>query len=560
MRRLRGPNAYLSRPVLVARLHLDGLAGRDTDAAVAGRLLAALPGLAEHHCAAGRPGGFEARLREGTYFGHVAEHVAIELSQLIGRTVNFGRTAYAGAPGVYDVILESPVDEPPTAGVAEELLRIAIGLVEGVLAGRVPAPDLTAVRTAYERSLTGPSTASIVAAARRRGVPVERVGDLSLLRLGHGCRRRLVWAAMTDRTGGVGVDIAGDKQLTRQLLAEAGVPVPAGGTAKTAEEALAMFAELSGGRVVVKPRGGRQGQHVYLGLSTPEAVRAAFAAASGGGTGDGEVVVERQLGGRDYRVLVVAGQMVAAAERVPAHVVGDGVTDVEGLVARANEDPRRGTGHGRALTRLVVDEVAGALLRRQGHAPGSVPPPGELVWLRDNANLSTGGTSRDVTGEVHHDVAVLCERVAAIIGLDIAGIDLRLPDIGAPLPAVAPGDRPEGGVIEVNAAPGLRMHLEPASGQPRDVGASIVDALYAPGDSGRIPTVAITGTNGKTTTARLAAHLIGGVGLRVGLATTDGVYLDGRMVQRADATGPRSAQVVLGDPGVEAACCGNRPA
>ncbi|WP_229072486.1 cyanophycin synthetase [Actinoplanes sp. DH11] len=565
LRRLRGPNVYLSRPAVLARLRLEGLAGLETTdvTGFTERLLRSLPGLAEHHCAAGAPGGFVSRLRNGTYFGHVTEHVCLELSQLIGRDVSFGRTVAAGEPGVYDVIVECPVDESPMSRVPGELLDAAIDLVLEVHAGRVMpggtapvrlgagsrdgilARRLAGLAALAEQEAAGPSTRAIIAAARRRGIPVERYDDLSLLRLGWGNRRRLAWAAMTDRTSGIGVDIAGDKFVTRYLLAEAGIPVPPGGAARTPAEAVTLLGEL-GAPVVVKPRHGRQGRRVALNLSAPDEVERAFAEA------DGEVVVERQLRGRDYRVLVVAGDVVAAAERLAAHVVGDGRATVTELVTRANADPRRGDGHCRELTRIDLDENAERVLRRQGHTPGSVPGDGVTVWLRDTANLSTGGTSRDVTDQVHPDVTRLCQRVAALVGLDIAGIDLRLPDIGAPLPPGDP-DRVMAGVIEVNAAPGLRMHLTPVHGRARDVGDAIVRAMFPGGSDGRIPTVAVTGTNGKTSVTRLTAHLLSGSGIKVGTATTDGVTIDGRTVLVSDATGPRSAQTVLGDPQVEAA-------
>jgi cyanophycin synthetase len=493
-RRLRGPNRYLPRPVLVARVRLDELAGRETVGypGFAERLLAALPGLRDHHCSAGKPGGFAARLLDGTHLGHVAEHVALELSARLGRDATFGRTRDTETPGEYELILECPRDEPAESPVPHRLLAVAVTLIEDVLAGRAGdvADEMAALRTEYERSRPGPGMAAIAAAARRRGIPVERIGELSLLRLGYGRERRLVWATMSDHTSAIGVDIAGDKQLTRHLLAEAGLPVAPGGLATSLGRALALFAQL-GPPVVVKPRGGRQGGHAFLGLETAEAVRAAYAAAVGDGA-DGDVVVERQVPGRDYRVLIVGGQIVAAAERVPAYGAGDGT------------------------------------------------------------NLSTGRTSRDVTDAVHPDVAELCRRAVAVVGLDIAGIDLRLPDIAAALPppiADVPGPA---AIIEINAAPGLRMHLTPGTGTPREVGQSIVDALYPPGSNGRIPTIAITGTNGKTTTAALLGHVLAGT-RRVGLTTTDGLYSGGRLIQRADATGPRAAHVVLGDAGVDAA-------
>jgi cyanophycin synthetase len=551
--RLRGPNVHLSRPAIVARLWLDALTGRETSdvAGFTERMLRALPGLAEHHCAAGSPGGFVSRMRGGTYFGHVTEHVAIELSQRIGRDVSFGRTVSAGSPGRYDLIIECPVDESPDSTLPAGLLETAAELVSTVargesVSGAELAERLAALSALAEREATGPSTRSIIAAARRRGIPVERYADLSLLRLGWGTRRRLAWAAMTDRTSGVGVDIAADKEVTRRLLADAGVPVAPGGAAATVEQAVQLLDEL-GAPVVVKPRQGSQGRHVVLNLRTPAEVAQAYAAAGG------DVVVERQLTGRDYRVLIVAGEVVAAAERVAAHVVGDGLSTVADLVARTNADPRRGVGHARVLTRIELDANALAVLDQHGHTPHSVPAAGEQVWLRDNANLSTGGTGSDVTDRVHPDVSGLCLRVAALVGLDIAGIDLRLADIAAPLPPTGDPDRVAGGVIEVNAVPGLRMHLAPVRGRSRDVGDAIVRAMFPGGSDGRIPTVAVTGTNGKTTVTRLAAYIIAGTGLRVGVATTDGVSIDGRLVHAGDATGPRSAQMVLGDPGVQAA-------
>nr|WP_296076518.1 cyanophycin synthetase [uncultured Actinoplanes sp.] len=551
LRRLRGPNVYLSRPAVVCRLLLEELTGRETSdvTGFAERLLRALPGLAEHHCAAGAPGGFVSRLRGGTYFGHVTEHVCIELSQLIGRDVSFGRTVSTGEPGRYDLIIECPVDEPDDSKVPAELLRIAVGVVTEIEGGAVLTDlsgRLAELAALTEREATGPSTRAIIAAARRRGIPVERLSDLSLLRLGWGSRRRLAWAAMTDRTSGVGIDVSCDKEVTRRLLADAGVPIAEGGVARTAAEAVALLSSL-GGPVVVKPRLGRHGAHVTLDLRTPPAVQEAFE------TAGADVIVERQLDGRDYRVLVIGGEVVAAAERIPAHVTGDGHRTVFELIDRANADPRRGTGHCRVLTRIPVDDDTVQRLSRQGHTLSSVPAAGAEVWLARAANLSRGGTAHDVTDHVHPDVERLCLRVAALIGLDIAGIDLRLPDIAEPVPPPTVEGEVAGGVIEVNAAPGLRMHLAPMRGRSRDVGDAIVRAMFPGGSDGRIPVVAVTGTNGKTTVARLTAHLLADGGRRVGLTTTDDVRIDGRAVFRADATGPRSAQMVLGDPAVEAA-------
>jgi cyanophycin synthetase len=548
LRRLRGPNVYLSRPAVVGRLWLGELTGRETSdlPGFTERLLRALPGLADHHCAAGVPGGFVSRLRNGTYFGHVTEHVSIELSQLIGRDVSFGRTLSAGEPGYYDVIVECPLDEAPDSRVPRSLLKMAVDLVTGIAAGSYRLTGLDALAALAEREAAGPSTRAIISAARRRGIPVERSGDLSLVRLGWGNRRRLAWAAMTDRTSGVAVDIAGDKQVTRRLLTEAGVPIPDGGAAVTADAAVRLLEDI-GGPVVIKPRSGRQGRNVALDLRTPSDVERAFREAGG------DVIVERQLPGRDYRVLVVAGEVVAAAERIAAHVTGDGRSTVAELIQRVNADPRRGPGHSRVLTRIEVDEAVRRTLSKQGSGPDAVPAAGATVWLRENANLSTGGTSRDVTDRIHPDVAHLCLRVTALVGLDIAGVDLRLPDIAEPMPPAADDKDTTSGVIEVNAVPGLRMHLAPVQGRSHDVGDAIVRAMFPGGSDGRIPTASVTGTNGKTTVARLTAHLLGEAGMRIGLTTTDGVSIDGRTIFRADATGPISAQMVLGDPAVQLA-------
>ncbi|HET6531872.1 MAG TPA: cyanophycin synthetase, partial [Actinoplanes sp.] len=425
-------------------------------------------------------------------------------------------------------------------------MQAAVDLVAGVVANVAPTLPLAELSAVADREATGPSTSAIIAAARRRGIPVERLGDLSLVRLGWGNRCRLAWAAMTDRTGGVGIDIAGDKQVTRELMAAAGVPVVPGGAARTAADAVRLLHEL-GAPVVVKPRHGRQGEHVAMHLATPEAVTAAVTAAGG------DVVVERQLPGRDYRVLVVNGEIAAAAERIAAHVVGDGEHTVAELIEQTNADPRRGEGHSRVLTRLQVDDAVTAVLDRQGCTLDTVPGAGHQVWLRDNANLSTGGTSRDVTDRLHPDVRRLCLRVAALVSLDIAGVDLRLPDIAEPLPPTGDPDRVTAGVIEINAVPGLRMHLAPVQGRAREVGDAIVRAMFPAGSDGRIPTASVTGTNGKTSVVRLAAYLLAGTGLNVGVTCSDGVSIGGRMISEGDATGPRSAQIVLGDPGVQAA-------
>jgi cyanophycin synthetase len=593
LRRLSGPNVFTKSPVSVTRLELDDLTGQETTGypGFAARLTSLLPGLAGHHCATGRPGGFLAAMDRGTYFGHVTEHVALELSSMCGREVSLGRTMWAGADGRYDVMMECPVDEPADSPVPARLVRAALRITEDLLAGRYPElePDLAEITGLTEGERLGVSTAAIAAAARRRGLPVRRVGRLSMLQLGYGCTRRLVCAALTEQTSALGVDIAADKMLAKQVLAGAGIPVPPAIVAASAAEAQEALDEL-GAPVVIKPLGGSHGRSVTVGVRAPHEAEAAFRQASEAGS---PVLVESYVPGHDYRVLVIDGQVAAAAQLRPAAVTGDGSRTIAQLVEQANADPRRGDGHARVLTRIELDDEVLRHLDAAGLDGCSVPAAGQLVTLRRNANLSTGGTSRDVTDLVHEEVAEMCRRAAAAVGLDICGVDVRLADIAAPLhepaghgpaggvmppDAVQPGAVQRGAVpvgavqagsgvpgtgqpvpaqvvavLELNASPGLRMHLSPAEGRPRDVAAAIIDRLYPPEAPVRIPVISVTGTNGKTTTVRMIAHVLGQAGQRVGLATTDGVYCGGRLVYAADASGPLSAQMVLDDPSVEAA-------
>lgn len=559
LRHLSGPNVFGTRPVSLARIELDELAGVETTdrPGFAGRLSAALPGLAEHHCAAGRPGGFLDAMARGTYFGHVTEHVALELSGLAGRDVHLGRTMWAGPDGRYDIMMECPLDEPADSPVPAELISAAIAAVADLLSLRAHdiGPDLARLCAAANSERLGVSTAALAAAARRRGIPVRRIGSLSILRLGYGRHRRLVCAALTEQTSAIGVDIAADKMLAKGLLAEAGIPVPEGVVAWSEHDAAAAVTQL-GVPAVIKPRAGCQGTSVTIGVTTAGDAAAAYQRATPhNGTSDtAGVIVERYVPGTDYRVLVVDGRVVAAAELRPAAVTGDGTSDIGQLVAGVNADPRRGPGHSRALTAISLDAQAVAHLAVQGLDTRSVPAAGQTVALRRNANLSTGGTSRDVTDRMHGDVADLCRRAAAVVGLDVCGIDLRLNDISAPLQDPEGIPRASAGaVIEINACPGLRMHEAPAEGQPRDVAGAIIDSLYPPGAPSRIPVVSVTGTNGKTTVVRLIGHILSQAGLAVGMSTTDGVYSRGRLVYGADASGPRSAGMVLDDTSVEAA-------
>ncbi|GFN21745.1 cyanophycin synthetase [Thermanaeromonas sp. C210] len=542
LRALEGPNIFCLRPVLVARVDLKDVAGVKTSSlpGFAERLLAALPGLGEHYCSRGYPGGFRERLYEGTYLGHVVEHVALELLWLAGEDVSYGKTRTTSHPREVEIVIEYECRPA-----AEAALHLAVELVSAFLEGRDYDLDLAREKLAgiLDQYRLGPSTAAIVAACRRRGIPVRRLGDGSLLQLGYGCKSRRVQATVTENTGCLAADIAGDKALTKELLQEFGLPVPRGGVAKNAHEAAAL-AEKLGFPVVVKPVAGNQGKGVVANLQNGEEVRRAYRVAAPGG---GPVLVEKHLAGRQYRLLVVNGRVVAAAERLPARVIGDGRHTVEELVRLANQDPLRGEGHGRPLTKLPLDPIALFTMERQGWSLTDIPPAGTVVLLRESANLSTGGTAADVTDRVHPYNAYLAVEAARVVGLDVAGVDVICPDIARPI------HRGQGGILEVNAAPGIRMHHFPAAGRPRDVAGAIVAGLFPPGDDGRIPLVAVTGTNGKTTTARLIAYMLGLTGRRVGLTTTDGIYIGGCLVQPGDAAGPASARRVLADKRVEAA-------
>lgn len=542
LRAFEGRNIHSHYPVIEMLLDLGDLDGRQTRdlGDFSERLLAALPGLCQHHCSLGRPGGFIERVREGTYVGHVVEHVALELQTRTGLGMVYGKTRRTERPGVYRIVFEYRARE---AGV--EAARQAVDLTERLVAGQLPdvAAALTAIAQTAARTELGPSTAAIAEAARRRGIPVTRIGQESLLQLGYGSRQKRVRATVTAGTNCIGVDIAGDKSLTKLVLERAGIPVPPG-TVVGDEDAAVEAAKAIAGPVVIKPCDGNQGRGVSLNLTGDDQVRAAFRAARRHGE---TVIVETYLEGRHYRLLIVDGRLEAAAERLSASVTGDGRHTVAELVDLVNADPNRGDEHEKPLTKMKIDEVVQLTLGKQGLGLDSRPAVGQVVRLREGANLSTGGTARDVTDEVHPDITALAVRTASVIGLDVAGVDLVTPDIALP---PNPGRT---AVIEVNAAPGIRMHLFPSEGRPRPVAEAIVRAMFPAGEDGRVPVIAVTGTNGKTTVCRLIARVFEEQGKKVGLTTTDGIWVDGRRVVEGDTSGPWSAKVVLSDPKVEVA-------
>lgn len=538
---LEGPNAHCFSPVIQMEVNLGNYEGAQTNQfpTFITSLLELIPSLHEHHCSRGKPGGFVERLREGTLFGHVMEHVALEIQTLAGMGVIYGKTR-RNRDGLYDIIFEYECKEAALAAG-----RIAFRLVRALLEGGEChfKEGLAQVCRARERNALGPSTAAIVAAARERGIPWFRLGEGSLIQLGYGSRQARVLATITSRTSCIGVDVATDKALTKFLLKEAGIQVPEGRIVETVEEAVEEARGLAG-PVAIKPFNGNQGKGVSLNLRTRKEIRTAFRVAHGYSN---QVLVERFIPGRHYRVLVVADRVVAVSERIPAHVTGDGRSTIAGLIEIANQDPARGEGHEKPLTRIRVDPVVLMVLARQKIGLEHVPRPGERIFLRENANLSTGGIAVDATGVIHPSTAELCVRAARVVGLDVAGIDIVISHVANPF---TPGD---GSVIEINAAPGIRMHHYPAQGQPRDAAGAIVDYLFPRGDKGRIPVVAVTGTNGKTTVTRLTGFILRQAGYVVGMTTSDGIQVDGRTVLAGDSTGPRSARLVLSDRSVDAA-------
>jgi cyanophycin synthetase len=498
--------------------------------------------------------GFEAALRErfpqlgpwqrpasGLSLAHVLKRVALALQAQAGCPVSFSRCTETVEPGTYQVVVEYTEE-----AVGRAAFKAAEQLMSAVRSPEPQAFDVDAVlaslRELDEDVRMGPSTGAIVHAAVARGIPFRRLTQGSLVQLGWGARQRRIWAAEVDSTSAVAESIAQDKELTKQLLRAAGVPVPWGRPVHSAEDAWAAAEEI-GLPVVVKPRDGNQGKGVTVNIVDRDHLELAYRVASE----YGQPMVERFLPGSDFRLLVVGDRLIAAARREPPQVVGDGVHTVGQLVEQVNADPLRGDGHATSLTKMRIDEIAVARLKVQNHTVDTVPAKGERVVLRNNANLSTGGTATDVTDDVHPDVAARAIGAARMIGLDICGVDVVCETMLRPL------EEQRGGIVEVNAAPGLRMHISPSYGKGRAVGEAIVDHLFAPGDDGRVPVAAVTGTNGKTTTARLITHLLKTQGLRVGMTNTDGVYVNDRQTDSGDCSGPRSARNVLMHPDVDAA-------
>jgi cyanophycin synthetase len=545
LKALHGPNVFHHLPVLVMQIDLGECADL-CSSELPGfneRLLGALPGLREHHCSPGRPGGFVERLDRGTFGAHIIEHVALELSSLAGMGVNYGKSVYDGLPGHYKVAVRFRCEKAMS-----HILLAAVEIVEALFLGAPLEIEsvVSAARALAAANELGPSTQAIVRAAERRNIPWARLNSENLIQFGYGVNRRLIQATTTSGTSDIAVDIAQNKDLTKELLERASIKVPRGEIVHSVEEAVTAFRAL-GVPVAVKPLDGNHGNGVSLGLMCEEAVKRAFEKARLHCRESPAVLVEELFVGSDFRVLVVGGKLAAAAQRTPAHVVGDGELSVAELVNKENGNPLRGLGHEKPMTRLRLDNETVECLQKQGFLPESVPAPGAHVFLAETANISQGGSAVDVTDLVHPENRATCERAARIVGLDICGIDLVLEDISRPM------TDQRGGIIEVNAGPGIRMHHFPAAGQPRDVGELIVESLYPKGASARVPIVSITGTNGKTTVTRLTGHMLTEAGKAVGVTTSDGIFVGHQCVAKGDTTGPISARGILSDPGIEVA-------
>ena len=549
IRTLRGPNYWSGywKNLVIMRLDIGDYEARPSDKieGFRDRLVEVLPTIEGHGCSYGEPGGFLKRLEEGTWAGHIIEHIALEMQTLAGMDTGYGRTRETGEIGIYNVVF-SYHEEEVGRYAARAAVRLFLDLAEGEDLERVKADianDLQKMREIREEVRFGPSTGSLVDEAVHRGIPYIRLNDQSLVQLGYGVYQKRIQATTTANTNMIAVDIAANKHATKSLLGDMGVPVPKGYKIRSEDE-LEDTLNRVGFPAVIKPLDGNHGKGASVGINSIEEGRVAWEKAK---EYSRWIIVEQQLKGSDFRALVVNNRLIAVAERVPAHILGDGEKTIQELIDATNADPRRGYGHEKVLTQITIDNQSMRCIHNAGYDLDSVMPKGERLVLKTTANISTGGTAIDVTDEVHPENVFLFERIARIIGLDVAGVDVIAPNVSEPL------RQSGGGIIEVNAAPGFRMHLSPSEGIGRNVAEHVIDMLFPPGAQSRIPIFAITGTNGKTTTTRLIAHVLRNSGRTVGFTTTDGTYIGNDQIVRGDNTGPVSAQLVLKDPTVEVA-------
>lgn len=538
---MRGPNYWSVRrhKLIVMVLDLEEMEHKPTNL-IPGfleRLQHLLPGTYSHRCSVGKPGGFFQRIQEGTWMGHVIEHIALEIQSIAGMEVGFGRTRSYGEEGVYHVVFDY-LEEKVGVYAGKAAVRIAQALIDAKEYDLTE--DIQEMRELREKERLGPSTASIIDEAISRGIPWIRLNKYSLCQLGYGMNQRRVQATVTSQTSNIGVELAGDKEDTKFILSQAEIPVPKGEIIRS-ESGLKDAVDYLKYPLVIKPIDGNHGRGVTTDIRTWDQAVVAFESAK---KISSSVVVEQFITGEDFRILVINYKLVAAAKRLPARVIGDGISTVQQLIDKTNADPRRGYGHEKVLTYITIDDITHKLLTIKGYSLDSVIAKDEILVLKDTANLSTGGTSVDVTDIMHPSVVFMAERISRLIGLDICGIDYMCEDITKPQSEIG------GAVIEVNAGPGFRMHLAPAEGLPRNVAAPVIDMLYPPGKPSRIPIIAVTGTNGKTTTTRLLAHMAKLKGFTVGYTTTDGIYIQNHLMMQGDCSGPGSAEFVLKDPTV----------
>lgn len=539
---LRGPNIWSVRrkKLIQMRLDLEDLEQKPTNL-IPGfreRIEQLIPTMISHRCSEGVEGGFFFRVDKGTWMGHVIEHIALEIQTLAGMETGFGRTRQTKTEGIYNVVF-SYIEEEVGLYAAESSVRIAEALIAGIEYD-IDA-DVQEMRRIRERVRLGPSTASIVDEAVARDIPWIRLGTNSLIQLGYGVNQMRFQATITCKTSNIAVDIACNKEETKRMLDMNSIPV-AKGSICLDEEDLQNTIDKIGFPIVIKPLDGNHGKGASINVLNMEDAISGLAHAK---QYSRRVIVEKFITGHDFRVLVIDNRLVAAARREPAHVVGNGRNTVQELIDETNKDPRRGYGHEKVLTEISIDRDTTDILNKKGYTLETIPAQGEILHLKSTANLSTGGTSVDVTDMMHPENIFLCERISRVIGLDVCGIDIMAENLTDPL-------KESGGVIlEVNAAPGFRMHLAPAEGLPRNVAAPVIDMLYPPGKPSRIPIIAVTGTNGKTTTTRLLAHIVKNCGYRVGFTTSDGIYVQNHMMEKGDTTGPVSAEYILKDPTVE---------
>lgn len=540
---LKGPNYWSVRRTKLVQMKLDleEMEQRPTNSidGFRHRLEKMFPTMIEHRCSVGSRGGFFQRVDEGTWMGHVIEHIALEIQTLAGMDVGFGRTRTANEKeGVYYVCF-TYMEEDAGVYAAKAAVRIAQALTDGTEYNL--DEDIQKLREIREDTRLGPSTGCIVEEAAKRNIPYIRLNKQSLVQLGYGVHQKRIRATIASTTSNIAVDIACDKEETKMLLEAAEIPVPRGTVIRT-EEGLKEAVEKFKYPLVIKPIDGNHGKGNTTNITTWEQAIKALEAAKQYGR---NVIVEKFIAGFDFRCLVINNKFICAALRTPASVTGDGKHNIQWLIDETNKDPRRGFGHEKVLTQITVDNSTMKMLEEKNYTLETIPPKGELVLLKTTANLSTGGTSEDVTDEVHPTNVFMCERISKIIGLDICGIDIMATDLRTPV------SENGGAILEVNAAPGFRMHIEPAEGLPRNVAEPVIDMLFPKGSVGRIPIIAVTGTNGKTTTTRLTAHIAKSAGKKVGYTTSDGVYIQNQLMMKGDCTGPVSSTFVLKDPTVD---------